>query len=41
MVLAANTTVEVVFTAVVLGAGYVGLWALWHFVFREKKKEDT
>jgi hypothetical protein len=24
----------IVFSMVVLVAGYVGIWALWHFVFR-------
>lgn len=33
-VLASSATVMVVFLVVVLLAGYVALWAIWHFFFR-------
>lgn len=35
----ANDTVLAVFSAVVLGLGYVACFALWWFVFREKKEK--
>lgn len=34
LVLASAGTIEVIFLAVVLVAGYVVLWAIWHFFFR-------
>lgn len=32
--LASSATVMAVFLVVVLLAGYVALWAIWHFFFR-------
>ena len=34
MILASADTVVGVFLVVVLVAGYVALWAIWHFFFR-------
>lgn len=39
MILASNDTVLAVFSVVVLGLGYVACFALWWFVFREKKEK--
>jgi hypothetical protein len=41
MVLASSAgTVFGVFLAVLMVAGYVVLWALWHFVFRKAPPDD-
>ncbi|HEY2602705.1 MAG TPA: hypothetical protein VGI67_14200 [Thermoleophilaceae bacterium] len=36
----AGDTVFGVFLVSVMVAGYVGLWALWHFVFRKAPPDD-
>jgi hypothetical protein len=35
--LATGSTIQTVFVAIVLALGYVVIFALWWFVFREKK----
>lgn len=39
MILASNDTVLAAFSLVVLALGYVACFALWWFVFREKKEK--
>lgn len=40
LLLATGSTVQTVFVAIVLALGYVVIFALWWFVFREKKQKD-
>jgi hypothetical protein len=39
-VLAVSAALEAVGGFLVLGVGYGTVWALWHFIFKERKEDD-